>query len=114
MCVCVCVCVCVFYSEGACLLLWSLYAYTLVCLFLCPFSCWNLSDNCQVWDRDLKLFNFLAFPLGFSFCFVLFCLFCFVLFFTFYWSIVDFYNVVLVSGIQQSESVIHMHISTLS
>lgn len=67
---CVCVRVCVFYSEGACLLLWSLYAHTSVCLFLCPFSCWNPSDNFQVWHRDLKLFNFLSFPLGFLFCFV--------------------------------------------
>ena len=30
----------------------------------------------------------------------------------FYWSIVDF-PIVLVSGVQQSESVIHIHISTL-
>ena len=33
-------------------------------------------------------------------------------FIKFYWSIVD-YNVALVSAVQQSESVIHIHMSTL-
>ena len=37
---------------------------------------------------------------------------CQLFFLNFYWSIVD-YNVVLVSGVQQSESVIHIPISTL-
>lgn len=38
-----------------------------------------------------------------------------VFFFIFilYWSIDDFYNVVLVSDVQQSDSVTHMHMSIL-
>ena len=64
VCVCVCVCVCVFCLWGRLAALSAAVCAYVSVLVFCHFSYWNLSDNCQVWCRGLKLFNFLSFRLG--------------------------------------------------
>jgi len=74
-------------------------------------DCWYKEQicGCQGWGWEKWLNCFVLFRVSLNKLNKSFLIFMFLFFYKFYWNISDFYNVVLVLAVQQSESDIHIH-----